>query len=55
MEQFLKLDTSDGHVIHGTLNSLESKKDKLIIFVHGLSGSQSEHHYFNAPAYFCPQ
>jgi dienelactone hydrolase len=51
METIIKIPTTDGHTIYGTLNST-TKKDKLIIFVHGLAGSQYEHHYFNAPSFF---
>ncbi len=53
MEEFLTVDSDDGHLIYGTLNSYEKKKDKLIIFVHGLSGNQHEHQYFNAVPFFC--
>lgn len=53
MEKFLTVDSDDGHLIYGTLNSYEEKKGKLIIFVHGLSGNQHEHQYFNAVPYFC--
>jgi len=53
MEEFLKIPTNDNHIIYGTLNSYENKKNKLIIFVHGLSGNQHEHQYFNAVPFFC--
>jgi hypothetical protein len=53
MEKFLQIPTKDNHIIYGTLNSYENKKDKLIIFVHGLSGNQHEHQYFNAVPFFC--
>jgi len=53
MEKILKIPTNDNHIIYGTLNSFDKKKDKLIIFVHGLSGNQHEHQYFNAVPFFC--
>ncbi|PJE58563.1 MAG: hypothetical protein COU81_00030 [Candidatus Portnoybacteria bacterium CG10_big_fil_rev_8_21_14_0_10_36_7] len=55
METSIKIPTNDNHIIYATLNSHESKKNKLIIFVHGLTGSQNEHHYFNAVKFFCPK
>lgn len=53
MEKQIKLKTSSGVAIHGIVNSTK-KTDKLIIFVHGLTGHMNEHHYINAPAYFNP-
>ena len=59
MEEDFKINTNDDHIIYGTLNSknqtIENQKNnKLIIFVHGLSGNQHEHQYFNAIDYFTP-
>ena len=51
MEKQINLKTKDGHIIYGHLNSSE-KSDKLIIFVHGLTGNQTEQHYNNAPRFF---
>lgn len=52
MEHEIKIKTSDNHIIYGTLNSLPKDNKNLIIFVHGLSGNQYEHHYFNAVSFF---
>jgi len=54
MQKTYKLPTTDNHLIHGTLDSA-AKTDKLIIFAHGLTGNQYEHHYQNAPAFFNPK
>lgn len=51
MEKQINLNTKDGHVIYGHLNSSQ-KSDNLIIFVHGLTGNQTEQHYNNAPIFF---
>lgn len=51
MEKQIHLKTKDGFTIYGHLNSAIKTK-KLIIFVHGLTGNQTEHHYNNAPKYF---
>lgn len=51
MEKQIQLKTKDSFTIYGHLNS-SKKTDKLIIFVHGLTGNQTEHHYNNAPRYF---
>lgn len=53
METIVKLKTADNHTINGTLNSVDS--DTLIIFVHGLTGGQWEHHYLRAPEFFNPK
>jgi pimeloyl-ACP methyl ester carboxylesterase len=37
--------------IYGVLD-YKAKKDKLIIFVHGLTGNKNEHQFFNAAKYF---
>lgn len=52
MEKFVKIKTKDGHIIYGTLNAAEKKSDKLIIFVHGFTGHQNEHIFFNGARYF---
>jgi pimeloyl-ACP methyl ester carboxylesterase len=50
MRKNIELRTPDGHIIYGTLDSGDNRT--LLIFVHGLTGSQSEHHYFNAAPFF---
>ena len=50
MEQNIHIQTQDNHTIYGLLNS--SKKDKLIIFVHGLTGHKNEHIFYNAAKFF---
>lgn len=37
--------------IYGVLD-YQTKKDKLIIFVHGLTGHKNEHQFYNASKYF---
>jgi len=51
MEKYHTLPTPDGFEIKGILNSKE-KSEKLIIFVHGLTGSMNEAHYYAAKEYF---
>lgn len=51
MEKYIKIPTSDGFEINWVLNWKE-KSDKLIIFVHGLTGSMHEAHYYCAKEYF---
>lgn len=50
MRKEIKLKTSDKHIIFGTLDS--NKNQTLLIFVHGITGNQNEHHYFNAVPFF---
>ncbi len=49
-EEKIQLSTSDGHTIFGTLNTADN--DAVMIFVHGFTGHQNEHHYFNAVPFF---
>ena len=51
MEKYIQIPTADDFVISGVLNS-KGQTDKLIIFVHGLTGSSSEAHYFCGQKYF---
>ena len=51
MEKNIKLKTDDNHLLYGVLNK-EGKTDKLIIFVHGLTGHKNEHHFYNAARFF---
>lgn len=51
MERYLKIPTNDGYEIKGVLN-WEQKSQKLIIIVHGLTGSMTEAHYYAAKEYF---
>lgn len=50
MREEIELKTADNHVIYGTLDL--NKSQTLLIFVHGISGNQYEHHYFNAVPFF---
>lgn len=52
MEEKIQMPTNDGHIIYGTLNYQGKKNDKLIIFVHGLTGNQNEHQFYNAARFF---
>ncbi len=51
MEKYITIPTADGFEISGVLN-WEEKSDKLLIFVHGLTGSMTEAHYYAAKEYF---
>ncbi len=51
MEKEIVINTGDKHSIYGTLNS-KKKSDKLMIFVHGLTGNQKEHIFFNSAKFF---
>ncbi len=51
METYIKIPTTDWLEIKWVLNSKE-KSDKLIIFVHGLTGSMTEAHYYAAKEFF---
>jgi esterase/lipase len=51
MEKYYTIPTSDGAEIRWILNSKE-KLDKLIIFVHGFTGSMWEAHYYSGKWYF---
>ena len=50
MRETLALKTSDNRLIYGTLDSGNNKT--VLIFVHGFTGNQDEHHYFNAVPFF---
>lgn len=52
MQKSIKIKTSDQkYKIYGTLD-YKKKTNNLIVFVHGFSGHQNEHQYFNAVDYF---
>lgn len=50
MRTQIQLKTPDNHIIYGTLDS--DNNQTLLIFVHGITGNQNEHHYFNAVPFF---
>jgi pimeloyl-ACP methyl ester carboxylesterase len=50
MRKEIKLKTADNHIIYGNLDT--NKNKTLLIFVHGITGNQDEHHYFNASPFF---
>ncbi len=52
MEQAIKIKTVDHKLIYGTLNYHPPKPSALIIFIHGLTGNQNEHLFFNAAKFF---
>ena len=54
-EEIITIPTLDDHLIYGTLITSATKNNPLIIFVHGITGSQYEQHYIRAPYYFCPK
>lgn len=51
MENGVQIKTNDNHLIYGVLNS-KGKNEKLIIFVHGLTGHKNEHQFYNAANFF---
>lgn len=51
MEKNIQIKTNDDHLLYGVLN-YEEKTDKLIIFVHGLTGHKNEHQFYNAAKFF---
>lgn len=51
MEERIKIKMPDRKRIYGTLN-YRKKTNKLIIFVHGLTGHQNEHLFYNATKFF---
>lgn len=52
MEKTLSLKAYDGKQIECTTNTGKKKNDTVVVFVHGLTGSQNEHLYFNAAKLF---
>ena len=52
MEDIIKIKTPDKYTIFGTLNKTAVKNNKLIIFIHELTGNQNEHLFFNASRFF---
>ena len=50
MREKTELKTQDDYIIYGTLDSNNNKT--LLIFVHGFTGGQDEHHYLNAAPFF---
>jgi len=52
MEEVVSILTNDKHLIDGTLNYMNPKDNKLIIFVHGLSDDQHHRLNYNASKFF---
>jgi pimeloyl-ACP methyl ester carboxylesterase len=50
-ESFLSLETIDDHLIYGVLNQVKPS-NRLIIFVHGLTGEKENHLYYNGARFF---
>lgn len=51
MEKSITLSTSDNHLIYGTFTR-KKKSSRLIIFIHGLTGYQHEHIFYNGARFF---
>jgi pimeloyl-ACP methyl ester carboxylesterase len=51
VEKTYKIKTKDKKVIYGTLFS-KGKSDSLLVFVHGLTGHQNEHYFYNGARFF---
>lgn len=47
MEKEISIKTPDKKLIYGTLGKSKNKSDTLVIFVHGFTGHQNEHIFFN--------
>ncbi|MCX6823470.1 MAG: alpha/beta hydrolase [candidate division SR1 bacterium] len=52
MQKSLNIPTTNKKTIFGTLDTPKGKSKGLIIFVHGLTGHQNEHIFFNGAKYF---
>ena len=52
METAFTITTSDGHIVYGNLNQGETKSNRALILVHGLTGYQYEQHYTRAVPFF---
>lgn len=52
MERELKIKTPDKKIIFGTLVTSKKRQQKLIIFIHGFTGHQNEHLFFNGAKFF---
>ena len=52
MEEKIQIQTEDSHTLYGTLNWQEFQSNILIIFVHGFSGNQNRHLFFNGAKFF---
>lgn len=52
MEKEVKISTTDRKVIVGTLLTAKRKSNALVIFVHGFTGHQNEHIFFNGAKFF---
>ena len=51
MEKYIQIPTADDMMIPGILNS-KGNTDKLVIFVHGFTGTMNEAHLYSAKEYF---
>src|SRR3989304_6465363 len=52
MQNEINIPTPDNHLIPCTLNYEKTDPNKVILFVHGFTGNQHEHQYYNAVKYF---
>ena len=52
MQKELKIKTPDGKIIDGSFVASEKKSEALIVFVHGFTGNQNEHIFFNGAKFF---
>lgn len=52
MEKELKIPTPDKKVVVGTLLTAKKKSEILVVFVHGFTGHQNEHIFFNGAKFF---
>jgi esterase/lipase len=52
MEKEIKIKKFDKKVIYGTFVGSKKKSNKLIVFIHGFTGNQNEHIFFNGAKFF---
>lgn len=52
MQTSVKIPTKDHKSIYGVLDTQDTNTKKIIIFVHGFTGSMNEQQYFNAVPFF---
>ncbi len=52
MQTEIKIKTADKKTIYGTFVPGDKKAEKLVVFVHGFTGNQNEHIFFNGAKFF---
>ncbi len=52
MQKEIKIKTADKKIIYGNFVPSDKKAEKLVVFVHGFTGHQNEHIFFNGAKFF---